>query len=219
MNITKTHIYFVPGLAASTTIFEYLKFDKNKYELHFLEWLLPETINESIESYAKRMAAMVIEKNPVLVGVSFGGILVQEMSKFLNPHKTIIISSIKSRNELPKGLKIVQLTKMYKLFPTKSIASIENFAKYAFGEFAKKRIELYKKYLSVRNEMYLNWALYQVLNWKQTKILPNLAHIHGDKDPIFPVKNIKNCILVENGTHIMIITKATLISKLIINVI
>ena len=36
MAATKTHIYFVPGLAASPKIFENLKFPKEKFELHFL---------------------------------------------------------------------------------------------------------------------------------------------------------------------------------------
>ena len=219
MSISKIHIYFVPGLAASSTIFENLIFPEEIYELHFLEWLLPLTIEESIENYAKRMAAFVTEKNPVLVGVSFGGIMVQEMSKHLKPHKVIIISSIKSMYELPKGLKVIQLTKMYKLFPTKSIASIEEFSKFALGEFAKKRIELYKKYLSVRDENYLNWAIYNVLHWSQTKVIENIVHIHGNKDHVFPIKNIQHCIVVENGTHIMIIVKAKRISKLIMNAI
>ena len=38
---------------------------------------------ESLASYAKRMSQRVEHKNPVLLGVSFGGILVQEMAKYL----------------------------------------------------------------------------------------------------------------------------------------
>ena len=29
----------------------------------------------------------------------------------------------------------------------------------------------------------------------------------GDDDMIFPIKNIKNCIILKGGTHIMIVTK------------
>ncbi|MBN4082757.1 alpha/beta hydrolase [bacterium AH-315-A23] len=215
MKTPKLHIYFVPGLAASPKIFEYLQFPKDKYELHFLEWLLPLSDKETIEDYAKRMANLVLEENPVLVGVSFGGIMVQEMSNHLNPKKIIIISSVKSKHELPKRLKAIQLTKAYKLFPTKAISNIEQFTEYTFGDFAKKRVKLYKEYLSVRDEKYLAWAIYNVLNWQQTNPIKNTLHIHGVDDGVFPIKYIKNCVAIDKGTHVMILYKAKSISKII----
>ena len=211
----KIHIYFVPGLAASSKIFEYLQLPEDRFELHFLEWLLPLTAEESVQDYAKRMAAMVTEENAVLVGVSFGGIVVQEMSHYLNVLKVVIISSVKSKNEFPKRLKFLQQTKAYKLFPSKKIATIEDFSKIIFGKFVKKRVEMYQKYLSVRDEVYLNWAISQVLNWQQTTPNKNILHIHGTKDHIFPIKHIKNCITIENGTHVMILNKAKTISKIL----
>ena len=215
MKTEKTHIYFIPGLAASSKIFEYLKFSEEKYELHFLEWLLPLSEKETIEDYAKRMAVYVTESNPVLIGVSFGGIIVQEMSKYLSPKKIILISSVKSRDELPKRLKAIQLTKAYKLFPTKAISNIEEFSIYAFGDFAKKRVGLYKEYLSIRNEKYLAWAIYNMLHWQQISPLKNTLHIHGNDDGVFPIKHIKNCVTIDKGTHIMILNKAKSISKII----
>ncbi|NEW80206.1 MAG: alpha/beta hydrolase [Gelidibacter sp.] len=215
MEAQKTHIYFVPGLAASPEIFEFLQFSKDKFELHFLEWLIPLSAHEPIETYAKRMANLVIEENPVLIGVSFGGIMVQEMSKHLHPKKVIIISSVKSHNELSKVLKFIQKLKIYKLFPSKAIENIEIFSFLAFGNTSKTRLTLYKKYFSVRDRKYLNWSIYNVLHWKQTKPLENILHIHGTADTIFSFKYIGNCIPVEKGTHIMIINKAKTISKLI----
>jgi len=215
MEEEKTHIYFVPGLAASSQIFEYIKLPENKFNVHYLDWLLPLSLNETLEDYAKRMAELVSEKNIVLVGVSFGGIMVQEMSKYLNVKKIILISSVKSNTELPNRLKILKKTQLYKLFPSKSVSNFENYAMYAFGDFAKKRVELYKKYLSVRDDIYLDWAIDNILNWNQTEVLENITHIHGTEDHIFPIKHIKNCIPIEKGTHAMIIYKAKTISKII----
>ena len=78
-------------------------------------------------------------------------------------------------------------------------------------------MKLYKEYLCVRDEKYLTWAISNVLNWQQTKPLNNTLHIHGVEDHIFPIKHIKNCIKIEKGTHIMILTKAKSISKIIID--
>jgi type III secretory pathway component EscU len=43
--------------------------------------------------------------------------------------------------------------------------------------------------------------------WDRKKVDPKVIHIHGDADEIFPIKNIKNCIVVKGGTHIMILSK------------
>ncbi|CAL2081845.1 alpha/beta hydrolase [Tenacibaculum sp. 190524A02b] len=211
----KIPIYFVPGLAANTKIFEYLTLPEETFELHFLEWILPKSINESIQEYAKRMCSFIKHENPILVGVSFGGVMVQEMSKHITYRKVIIISSIKSNKELPKRLKLAQVTKAYKLFPANIVSNIEKYEQYFFNDYLKKRAELYKIYLSVRDKDYLHWAIYNVLHWYQEENLPNVVHIHGDKDEIFPIKNIKDTILVENGTHIMILNKAKSISKIL----
>lgn len=205
----------MPGLAANSRIFEYLSLPKKDIEPYFLNWLLPTKIDESIKSYAQRMCENIHHERPILVGVSFGGIVVQEMSKIIDCKKIIIISSIKSNKELPKSLKLAFTTGIYKLFPTRIIENIESYEHYFFSDYLKKRAELYKRYLLIRNKEYLQWAIYNVLNWQQEEALPNIVHIHGNNDEIFPSKYIENYIKVEKGTHIMILNKAKTISKIL----
>jgi len=200
------HVYLMPGMAANPSIFEHIKLPKDRFKIHWLEWIIPNP-KESIENYANRMSQKVKHENCVLLGASFGGIIVQEMSKFLTLKKLIIVSSVKSQFELPKRMKIAKRTKAYKLIPTRLLSNVEALAKYAFGETASKRIELYKKYLSVIDKRYLDWAIEQMVCWKQDESLPNIIHIHGDKDAVFPLYNIKDCIVVKGGTHIMVINK------------
>jgi len=196
----------MPGMAASSTIFERIQLPTDTFEMHLLEWFLPEN-NETLDSYAKRMAQQVKHENVILVGVSFGGILVQEMKSFLNPKKVIIISSIKSNTELPRRMKIAKATKAYKLIPTRLFENVEKLAKFAFGDYAKQRFKLYEKFLSVRDKSYLDWSIENIINWNRTEIDSEIIHIHGDADEVFPIKHIKNCTIVKGGTHIMILTK------------
>ncbi len=209
-------IYFVPGLGANSRIFEYLELPEEHYELHYLDWLVPTGIDESIGSYAQRMCDQIKHKNPVLIGVSFGGVMVQEMSKLIPVQKTIIISSVKSKAELPKRLRLARATKAYKLFPTKSISNIEAYEKYAFSGFTKKRVALYKKYMSMNDQVYLPWAIHNVLHWNQEQANEEVLHIHGSADGVFPIKHIKNSLIIDGGTHTMILNKAKKISSLII---
>lgn len=204
--MSKIPVYFMPGLAATPTIFEYINLPPETFEVHLLEWVLP-VGNESLKSYAKRMAEKVNDDNAVLIGVSFGGVLVQEMKQFLNPKKVIIISSVRSNLELPNRMKIAKSTKAYKLLPTGLMQDVELLTKYAFGDMLKKKLKLYEKYLHMRNKSYLDWAIEQMICWKRIKIDPEIIHIHGDADEVFPAKNIKQFINVKGGTHTMILNK------------
>ena len=207
----------MPGLAANSKIFDRIRLPIEQFELHYLEWIMPTSIDESIEKYAKRMCEYITEKECVLIGVSFGGILVQEMSKIITIKQLIIISSIKNNRELPKRLQLAKVTKAYKLFPKNNLSSLENIVSKVFGKMAQKRIEQYRIFLSVRNPLYLKWAIYTSLHWKQEESLSNILHIHGTQDHIFPIKNISNCNEIEGGTHVMILNRAKEISSVLLN--
>ncbi|MUU78248.1 alpha/beta hydrolase [Winogradskyella endarachnes] len=201
-----THVYLMPGMAANPSIFEYIKLPEDSYKIHWLEWQIPNK-NETLLEYAQRMCNFIKYSNVVLLGVSFGGILVQEMSKLIKVKKLIVVSSVKSHNELPKRLKLLKVTKAYNILPTQIVSNIDVLAKYAFGETIKKRVDLYKKYLSVNDKTYLDWAIKQVVCWDQEEAHPDAVYIHGDNDAVFPHSCVGNCIVIKGGTHIMIINK------------
>ncbi len=169
-----------------------------------------------MSQYAKRMAAHVQHPDAVLVGVSFGGVVAQEMSRFLELQKLIIVSSVKSRDEFPMRLKIARITRLYKLIPTRIMLSSNDLTKFAVGPKSRKRLELYQAFLHVRSARYLNWAIKNMVCWQPDRHLKGIVHIHGDADIIFPIKNIENCQIIEGGTHIMLLNKGSKISKKII---
>ena len=207
MNQDLIHVYLMPGMAANPTIFEHIKLPEDQFVIHWLEWQLPTHPNETLKAYAERMAEQIVYKDSVLLGVSFGGILVQEMSKFLKLKKLFVVSSVCNKHELPNRMKLMKITKLYKVLPTQLASNVDMLAKFAFGKTITKRIELYKKYLSVSDKRYLNWAIKEAVCWNRDKTLPGVIHIHGDKDIVFPISHIKDCITVKGGSHIMIINK------------
>jgi pimeloyl-ACP methyl ester carboxylesterase len=212
--MSKVHIYFMPGLGVGPEIFKKLNLSP-EFELHYLEWKKPLHIEETLVNYAMRMADDVKHENPVLIGVSFGGILVQEMSKFIDTKKMIIISSVKSKNEFPKRFKFASVSNIYKLFPTSIITNFEKYSIFFIGKSLKKKAENYKRYLTVRDKTYLEWSFHNVLNWQQETPTKNILHIHGAKDKVFPIKYIHNCEQIIDGDHAMILTKAKKISEII----
>jgi hypothetical protein len=202
----KIPVYLMPGMAASSKIFERIVLDEDEFEMYYLEWMLP-LEHESLSAYAERMAYKIKHPNPVLIGVSFGGILVQEMKSFINPQKIIIISSVKTREEFPLRMKVAASTKAYKLFPTGWVGNIELLGKFTFGSKVTQRLKLYEQFLSVRDKSYLDWAIESIMLWERTVADPEVFHIHGDQDEVFPSKYLSNFIAVKGGTHIMILNK------------
>lgn len=196
----------MPGLAANPTIFEYIELPEDKFQIHWLDWLIPKP-QESLKDYTRRLSERIKHERPVLIGVSFGGIIVQEMSSIIETRRTIIISSVKCRAELPRRMRFAQCTKAFKILPTSLLRHVDYFEKIAIGDFARKRAELYKKYLSITDIRYLDWAIENMVCWNRVEPMEGVVHIHGDKDVIFPYKYIGKCISVPGGTHVMIINR------------
>ena len=211
MPVKTIDVYLMPGMSANSLIFEKIEFPSN-FTLHYLEWIDPRK-DESLEDYAKRYSKLIIHKDPVLIGVSFGGVLVQEISKIIQYKKLIIISSIKCNDELPSHMKFGKITKSYKLLPFKWINDFESLISFVLGPKIKRRVELYRKYLSVRDENYLSWSIKELIEWKQSKPIDNIIHIHGSKDLIFPTNFLSNYIELPRGDHAMILKRAEWISK------
>ena len=97
----------MPGLAASSLVFENIRLENPNYQLYRLDWIQPKK-NESIKSYCLRLSKKIKHKQPILLGVSFGGIIVQELDKIVNAKKIVIVSSVKSHDEYPMVFKIAR---------------------------------------------------------------------------------------------------------------
>ncbi|MDG1342015.1 MAG: alpha/beta hydrolase [Flavobacteriaceae bacterium] len=199
-------VYCMPGMAASPKIFEFISLPK-PFRIHLLSWIPPDK-EESLSSYAKRMCERITSENPILLGVSFGGVLVQEIAKHIPVQKVIIVSSIKTNEELPLPMKMARTTNAHKLLPTQWINNLDALALFAFGKGIKKRLELYQKYLSERNPDYLNWSINALVNWDQLEVPTSVVHIHGEKDTVFPIKYLSNPYIRIKGGHAAIMTQA-----------
>jgi pimeloyl-ACP methyl ester carboxylesterase len=180
--------------------------------IHLLDWIDPHQ-NESLQSYASRLCEKITHSKPVLIGVSFGGIIVQEMSRIISCIKVVIISSVKSYKEFPIHITLGRKSKVYKYFPTQWVDKTEDFIGFVFGPALRKRMKLYKYYLSVRDKNYLDWALHHFFQWDRLEADPDVIHIHGSLDTLIPVFNLKNYISVPGGTHALILTKATWLNE------
>ena len=207
-------IYQVSGLGANEKAFKYLKLNPG-FETVYIPWLQPEK-DESLESYTQRMAENIdTSEEFMLMGLSFGGIIVQEMNRFLNPKLTILISTVKSREELPLFMKFSAKTNLHKLVPPKFITSDNGLSYALFRKLYSTKLPDLKEFFEFRDPYYLKWSMDRIVNWKNHIEVNNYVHFHGDKDVIFPFSRIKNAIRIPGGTHVMVMQKAKKLSELL----
>jgi pimeloyl-ACP methyl ester carboxylesterase len=214
MNTMSDKIYFISGLSADKRVFVNLKID-HPFQKH-IEWETPNK-KESLPEYSKRLIEQIdLNSEVILIGVSFGGIIAQEISKIISVKKLIIISSIKNKNEMDWKLQWVSKTNIYKLFSPEVLKFLNKItADYFFGIKSKEENKLLKQIIEDTDTVFSEWAIDRLMKWDNKTSTSFLLHIHGTKDRIFPIDKIKSAVLIENGGHLMILNKADQISLLI----
>lgn len=205
-------IYCISGLGADERAFSRLNLPG--YKLVYLPWFLP-LQKETISDYALRMSAGIKEKEPLLMGLSFGGMMCIEIAKLIPVNAVIIISSISTTSEIPKWLKRIGLSKINTLFPMRSLRIFEPIQNRFLGITDKHEIEMVRDYRKNSPTAYNNWAINEVVNWRNTWQPANLYHLHGNIDNIFPIKYVSPTHVVNGGGHFMIMNKAAQVSKYI----
>jgi len=205
-------IYCISGLGADERAFSKLKI--NSYALKVIPWLMPEQ-DETIEQYATRMRATITEENPLLMGLSFGGMICTEIAKQISVDKIIIVSSIKSSKELPFWMKAAARLKLNKIVPLRSTKLTQPIQNRMLGVQTAEEKTLVAGFRRAVDLPYTNWAVNQALNWKNDWQHPHIYHIHGDKDNMFPIKNIKADHVIKKGGHFMIMNRAAEVSACI----
>lgn len=204
-------IYCISGLGADERIFSKLTLPGRT--LTPLQWIRPQK-EERIEEYAKRMTSQIPTDQPILMGVSFGGMMAIEMAKICPAAKVILISSVKSREELPGWMKWSGRLRLNKLLPRNPPRWTRLESDFLGTETAEE-VELVRVFSETADRDYLSWALGQVINWRNEWQPSSLFHIHGTIDRTFPLKNIRATHIVRGGGHFMVMNRAAEVSTII----
>ncbi|MBB6499691.1 alpha/beta hydrolase [Pedobacter cryoconitis] len=207
-------VYFISGLGADQRVFQFLQLPG--IEKIYINWVDP-LQNEELRAYASRLTAQIdLTREVILVGISFGGIIAQEISRIVPCKKVIIISSVKSPAEFSWQLSSVAFTRIYKLFPARFLKWTNILtADYYFGTQSAEESKLLHQIILDTDNKFMLWAIAQLMQWKNEDIRQDIIHIHGTSDRIFPVKAIKNYIKIEHGGHFMVVNKAEELSRIL----
>ena len=206
-------LYFVSGLGADERVFQWLRYEG--YRPVHIHWISPEP-NEPIADYAKRLTAQIQDECPILVGLSFGGLVAIEIAKQIDTKRVVLLSSAKNSSEVPFYFKLFRVFPLHRILPFKSLLWAVYWLLYwLFAPEGTDQKKLLKTILIETDPQFLKWALHKVVTWKNQEIPDNLVHIHGKSDRIFPYRFVNPNYGVEKSGHLMVMNRAEEVSDLL----
>jgi len=207
-------VYLIAGLGADRRLFNKLQLPG--YELVHADWIEPDA-NDSIATYAQKLIDKYqIPAGANVIGVSLGGIMTVEISGLIPLKKAIIISSIKSADEIPWYFRLFRNVPVYKIIPHGFYTSAGYIIKPLFGSTKGKTGFLFVDMIKNSSPVFMRWAMHAVLHWQPKSLTSKVYHIIGNKDLIFSHRRIKTPThVIERGSHDMIYTRAAEISPII----
>jgi pimeloyl-ACP methyl ester carboxylesterase len=176
----------MPGLGLDEQIFANISLRTGR--LCRMYWLEPQP-NEALAAYAGRLAAQVENtgRPRVLVGHSFGGIMVQELQRIVKAEKLVLISTITSPQEMPFNLCLLKYTKLHYLIHTSLLNHSLWFWGPGHGYDTEKLRGIFKSSAGRLSSRYFRWAVDKVVNWQAASPDCPILRIHGSRDRTFPI--------------------------------
>lgn len=179
-----------------------------------VDWVEP-LPRESLVEYSRRLADGRQQNRAeglVLVGVSFGGIVAQEVAAHLRADGCVVVSSIRCPSQLPAWQRsfrpLVRWGGAGALDALGFIAgrwpaSLRNGATVQLAKFAGP------------SNRWRRWATAALLQWSPTPHEIPTLQIHGDQDSTFPMQSVQPDMVIRGGGHLLPLTHAQEIASAI----
>ena len=147
-----------------------------------------------------------------------GGMICSELSDFLSPEKIIIISSARCYDELPFRYRFQKKFPLYKIIPKGMLKIGAQILQPIVEPDRKKNKAVFKSMLKSKSPTYYKRTVKMIINWDRINCNSSIIHIHGTNDHTIPIGNVVANYKINNGSHMMTLTRGEEINKLIISI-
>lgn len=157
----------------------------------------------SIASMATQLAD-AISPESVLVGISFGGIVAQELASQLSPKGCVIISSVRSPKQFPFWMWIGKL-----IGGSNACRLLERYASWirAVPGLRNTRVSRVAQQQFGPCSNWRRWATSAILSWQPTSIDNTpIFQIHGSEDRTFPLRFTSPDLVIRGGKHALTVS-------------
>ena len=210
----QTNVYLIPGQGADHRQYQNLDLGQD-FNLRHIRYFTPD-LGMDMREYAFLLSRQIDISRPyIIIGTSLGGMLATEMATFMSPKKVIIISSAKSRKELPYHYRIQKYIEINNLIP----ASLTKLGAQLLQPLVEPDRNTYKEIfvsmLEDKDPLFLSRTLEMIVSWEREEAPRSIIHIHGDNDNTLSIKNVDADYTIEGGSHMMVLTRGDEISAII----
>jgi pimeloyl-ACP methyl ester carboxylesterase len=213
-NDKKVNLYVFPGQGADARLFTHLNLPKN-YSVHPISYPRPEK-GTTMTGYAKLLSQQIdTSEDFMLLGVSLGGMLATELAELLNPRKIIVVSSAKSKFELPIRYRFQNKLPLYAAFSPQIIKQGAKMLQPLVEPDRKKEAQIFISMLNDKDPVFMKRTIEMIVNWDRETYDKRIIHIHGDSDHTIPIRNVQYAYKIEGGSHMMMLTKGEELSEII----
>ena len=208
------NVYCFPGLGANERIFEKVVLPEG-YIKKCISWKEPYK-KESLEEYAQRLIEdEELSEDFVFMGVSFGGMICTILNESHQPNKTILISSITGRKELPWYFRASGRMKLNALLHMKTALKAAPFALEIMGANTSEEKEFLRDMVDQASVGLVQWSIDKILNWNNRSRPKNVIQIHGTRDLVLPHTYTHADYLIEKGNHFLIRNRADELNEIL----
>jgi pimeloyl-ACP methyl ester carboxylesterase len=196
-------VYVFSGLGADQRAFE--KIDFRDLDIHFILWI--STIKgETLANYSKRIALQIKHENPIFIGLSFGGIVAQEIACQRKVEKILLISSVAQSSDLPFYIKTLKHLPLQTILPYRLLKKLNFLNHWLFGVKSSASKKLLNEIIRDTEVKFMKWAIDIIVKWKPNRNSVKTTKIHGDKDKILPKNESDVDFFIKKGGHFIIHT-------------
>lgn len=206
-------VYLLPGVGCDGRLFQRLQLQG--HETIALSW--PEfTPNDSLARIAERMLPQVRTDMPhVLLGVSMGGMVAQELALITRPEKVILISSWTGPTEWPPFVRVSAVLGLNRTIREWSMRAVWPL-KRLVDPRERSIDELLFSMAKDQSARQLRLGTGAIMRWQGSRWDGPLVRIHGNKDLVTPLRFPVDH-LIEGGQHVLVLTRANEVSRILMH--
>jgi len=208
-------IVLFPGLGGDEQLFSQLHFSEKTF---FIEYPAPDE-----KMTWEKFCSLTAEKIPaddayVFIGVSFGGLIAQTLAGEFPVKKVILLSSLKTPEELPFRLRIFKYAPLYQWLSEKKLRQLIHTLSLSLTRKNQTEASYFLYRLQQTDIHMIRKGIEWTLFWKVRPSAIPVLQIHGNRDLLFPVERVHPDFIVQGGQHFFMMTHYEALNKILQNV-
>lgn len=205
-------LILLPGMTPGRRIFDKLAPHLGLCEI--IDWVAPGRA-KSISEYAQKLATETgIDSECDIVGVSFGGMVAQEIANLVRSRLCFAVSSVSSSNELRPAQKI--LARLPEGVHSSALGFVGGIANAWPLKGSSTGTVRARKFAGVGGDWY-RWATSAALRWTPDFSGSHfrVIRVHGDRDRTFPNGHRHADHVITGAGHVLVITHSRALAEII----